>query len=128
MPNRDDAKLLEGLVRQARKNRLVYRVLAERGLILFEIEAPQPAAEVHDSALGLPGERNTIQAYTLVPPFQPWALSRHPQRLPRTSSMPPQRGLWGLSGKRTESNHAAPSGNRRAEPAGEFFARLLPSP
>ena len=25
-----------------------------------------------------------------------------------------------LSGKRTESNHAAPSGNRRAKPAGEF--------
>ena len=33
-----------------------------------------------------------------------------------------------LSGKRTELNHAAPSGNRRAEPAGELFARLLPPP
>ena len=33
-----------------------------------------------------------------------------------------------LSGKRTESNHAAPSGNRRAEPAGKSFARLLPPP
>jgi hypothetical protein len=42
MPNCCDAKLLQGLVRQARKNRLVYFVLAERRLIPFEAQAPQP--------------------------------------------------------------------------------------
>jgi class 3 adenylate cyclase len=36
MPNCCDAKLLQGLVRQARKNRLVYLVLAESRLITFE--------------------------------------------------------------------------------------------
>ena len=51
MPNCCDAKLLEGLMRQARKNRLVYLVLAEGGLVAFETQAPQPPTEVHDSAL-----------------------------------------------------------------------------
>ena len=46
-----DAKLLKVLVRQARKNRLVYLVLAERRLISFEAEAPQPTPDVHDGAL-----------------------------------------------------------------------------
>ncbi len=41
MPQRRDAKLLQVLSRQARKNRLVYLVLAERGLILSEAKAPQ---------------------------------------------------------------------------------------
>jgi hypothetical protein len=40
MPNCCDAKLLQGLVRQARKNRLVYLVLAESRLITFEAKAP----------------------------------------------------------------------------------------
>ena len=43
-----DAKLLQGLVRQARKNRLVYLVLAECDLVLFEPKAPQPTPDVHD--------------------------------------------------------------------------------
>ena len=51
MPNCCDAKLLQGLVRQARKNRIVYLVLAERRLILFEAKAPQPTAEVHEGVL-----------------------------------------------------------------------------
>ena len=51
MPNCCDAKLLEGLMRRARKNRLVYLVLAEGGLVAFETQAPQPPTEVHDSAL-----------------------------------------------------------------------------
>ena len=34
-----DAKLLQGLVRQARKNRIVYLVLAESRLITFEAKA-----------------------------------------------------------------------------------------
>ena len=42
MPNCCDAKLLQRLVRQARKNRLVYLVLAECGLILSETKSPQP--------------------------------------------------------------------------------------
>jgi hypothetical protein len=48
MPNCCDAKLLQGLVRQARKNRLVYFVLAERRLIPFEAQAPQPTPDIHD--------------------------------------------------------------------------------
>jgi hypothetical protein len=50
-----DAKLFQVLVRQTRKNRLVYLVLAECCLILFEAKAPQPTRKVHDGALnGLP--------------------------------------------------------------------------
>src|SRR6516165_3956864 len=50
VPNRGDAKLLQGLVRQARKNRLVYVILAECRLILSEAQAPQPDHDVHDGA------------------------------------------------------------------------------
>jgi hypothetical protein len=52
VPNRRDAKLLQGLVRQARKNRLVYVVLAERLLVLPKAKAPQPDHNVHDENLG----------------------------------------------------------------------------
>ena len=50
MPNSRDAKLLQGLVRQARENRLVYLIFAERRLILPEAQAPQPDDNVHDGA------------------------------------------------------------------------------
>ena len=50
MPNCSDAKLLQSLVRQARKDRLVYLILAECRLILPEAKAPQPACHVHDGA------------------------------------------------------------------------------
>ena len=50
VPNRGDAKLLQGLVRQARKNRLVYLILPERRLVLAETQAPQPDHNVHDGA------------------------------------------------------------------------------
>jgi hypothetical protein len=53
MPNCRDAKLLQGLVRQARKNRLVYLVLAERRLVTFKAEAAQPTPRSILSALGL---------------------------------------------------------------------------
>ena len=49
MPNRGDAKL-SGLVRQARKNRLVYVILAECRLVFPEAQAPQPDHNVHDGA------------------------------------------------------------------------------
>ena len=45
---RGDAKLLQVLVRQARKNRFVYVILAERSLILSKAKAPQPDHNVHD--------------------------------------------------------------------------------
>jgi hypothetical protein len=45
-----DAKLLQGLVRQARKDRLVYLVLAEGRLVLPEAQAPQPVCHVQDTA------------------------------------------------------------------------------
>jgi hypothetical protein len=38
------------LVRQARKNRLVYVILAEDRLVLPEAQAPQPEHNVHDGA------------------------------------------------------------------------------
>jgi hypothetical protein len=47
MPNCRDADLLQRLVREARKNRLVYLVLAERRLVTFKAEAAQPTPEVH---------------------------------------------------------------------------------
>src|SRR6202030_2382763 len=50
VPNRGDAKLLQGLVRQTRKNRLVYVILAEGRLVPPEAEAPQPDHNVHDGA------------------------------------------------------------------------------
>ena len=49
-PIAGDAKLLQGLVRQARENRLVYVILAECRLILPEAQAPQPDHNVHDDA------------------------------------------------------------------------------
>src|SRR5262249_7713204 len=49
------AEFLQVLVRQARKNRLVYVILAEDRLILPEAQAPQPDHDVHDGAHnGLP--------------------------------------------------------------------------
>src|ERR1700747_2972828 len=48
MPNCRDPKLLQGLVRQARKDRLVYLILAECPLILPEAQAPQPDRDVHE--------------------------------------------------------------------------------
>jgi hypothetical protein len=50
MPNCRDAKLLQGLVRQARENRLVYLILAECRLVPSEAQAPQPDYNVHDGA------------------------------------------------------------------------------
>ena len=50
VPNRGDAKLLQGLVRQARKNRLIYVILAECRLVFPETQAPQPDHHVHNSA------------------------------------------------------------------------------
>ena len=50
VPDRRDAKLLQLLVRQARKNRLVYVILAECRLVLPEAQAPQPDYNVHDGA------------------------------------------------------------------------------
>ena len=50
VPERRDAKLLQVLCRQARKNRLVYLILAEGRLILPEAKAPQPDHNVHDGA------------------------------------------------------------------------------
>ena len=47
-PQMRDAKLLQVLRRQVRKNRLVYRILAEYRLILPEAQAPQPDHNVHD--------------------------------------------------------------------------------
>src|ERR1700731_3564730 len=50
MPKCRDAKLLQVLSRQARKNRFVNLVLAERSLILSKTKAPQPNHDVHDGA------------------------------------------------------------------------------
>ena len=50
MPDCCDPKLLQGLVRQARENRLVYLILTEGRLVLPEAQAPQPDDDVHDGA------------------------------------------------------------------------------
>ena len=50
VPERGDAKLLQGLVRQARQDRLVYLILAECRLVLSEAQAPQPDPNVHEGA------------------------------------------------------------------------------
>jgi hypothetical protein len=54
MPNCCDAKLLERLVRQARKERFIYLILAERSLILPKAKAAQPTCDVHGGAPGSP--------------------------------------------------------------------------
>ena len=54
MPERRNAKLLQVLSRQARKNRFVYLILAERSLILSKAKAPQPDHDVHDGAQASP--------------------------------------------------------------------------
>ena len=53
MPERRNAKLLQVFRRQARKNRLINLILAERSLILSKAKAPQPNYDVHDGALTL---------------------------------------------------------------------------
>jgi hypothetical protein len=50
MLNCPDAKFPQDLVRQTRKNRLVYVILAECRLILPEAQAPQPDHNVHGDA------------------------------------------------------------------------------
>ena len=50
MPDNADAQILQVFRRQARKNRFVNLVLAERSLISFEAKAPQPTSEVHNGA------------------------------------------------------------------------------
>ena len=54
MPERRDAKLFQVFRRQARKNRLVNLILAERSLILSKAKAPQPDHDVHDGAQAPP--------------------------------------------------------------------------
>ena len=61
MPDDADAQILQVLRRQARKDRFVNLVLAERSLILSKAEAPQPNHNVHDDA---PAGRN---GYVLEP-------------------------------------------------------------
>ncbi len=48
VPECRNAKLLQVLSRQARKNRFVNLVIAERGLILSKAKSPQPDDDVHD--------------------------------------------------------------------------------
>jgi hypothetical protein len=50
VPKRRDSKLLQVLVRQTRKNRLVYVILSEGHFVPPEAQAPQPAYHVHDGA------------------------------------------------------------------------------
>src|SRR6516162_1213495 len=55
MPECRDAKLLQVLFRQARKNRLVYLILAEGSLVFPEAQAPQPDYNVHDRCPSIMG-------------------------------------------------------------------------
>ena len=55
------------LVRQARKNGLVYLVLAECSLILPEAQAPQPNHDVHDGAPTIGGGTHHVPAQSECP-------------------------------------------------------------
>jgi hypothetical protein len=55
MTNRRDAKLLQRLVRQARKYRLVYIILAEGRLVPPEAQVSQPDHNVHDGRPSIMG-------------------------------------------------------------------------
>jgi hypothetical protein len=50
-------QVLHVFCRELRQDRLVFSVLAKRGLVLLKAKAPQPACDIHDSAalLRLPG-------------------------------------------------------------------------
>ena len=50
MPECCDAKLLQVLVRQAPKDRLIYLILAERCLVLPKAKTPQPNPDIHGGA------------------------------------------------------------------------------
>ena len=78
MPDCCDAKLLEGLVRQARKNRLVYLVLAECRLILPEAQAPQPDHNVHDEAPASPCSISSCERHGEVWEAWVWKNARLP--------------------------------------------------
>src|SRR5580704_1725915 len=54
VPQRGNAKLLQVLSRQARKNRFVNLILAECSLVLSKAKAPQPNHDVHDEAQASP--------------------------------------------------------------------------
>ena len=51
MPDDRDAQIVDVLRRQARQDRFVDRVVAERSLVLVEAEASQPTPDVHVGAL-----------------------------------------------------------------------------
>ena len=51
MSNNTDTKVLQVLGCQARQDSLVDFVLAERLLIPFEAQAPQPTPDIHDGVL-----------------------------------------------------------------------------
>ena len=54
VPDMPRRQVPSGPPRQARQNRLVYLVFAERRLILSEAKAPQPDHDVHDGARASP--------------------------------------------------------------------------
>ncbi len=76
VPERRHAKLLQVVRRQARKDRLVYLIVAECRLILSEAQAPQPDHNVHDGAPtrhcgrlpGLPARFTRHRQAILLPP------------------------------------------------------------
>ena len=48
--DRTNANFLQVLLREARKDPLIYLILAECRLILFEAKPPQPTSDVHGGA------------------------------------------------------------------------------
>ena len=66
-PKRRDAKLLQVLVRQTRKDRLVYVILAECRLVLPEAQAPQPDHHVHDGCPSIMGGEHHFLAHKRCP-------------------------------------------------------------
>jgi hypothetical protein len=52
-----DTEVLQVFRSEVRKNRLVYLVVAESGLIPSEAKAPQPDHDVHDGTQSVPHHR-----------------------------------------------------------------------
>jgi hypothetical protein len=92
MPKCGDAELLQLLVRQARKNRLVYLILAECSLVFPKAKAPQPNHNVHEGA-HIKGRRTS---------------SSRPERVSRRGL-----GYWGLLNKWTSQGFARRVGIKR---------------
>lgn len=94
MTDGTNADFLQVLLREAPEDPLVYLVVAERRLVSFEAQAPQPNHDVHDGAPTLPAhmivevkrpvQRPVLKCLTRVAPVNRWSPT---SGLPQISDM-----------------------------------------